>query len=246
MFNNIATASAIYVEVDGTALSQAVLSTLVEAVVDQHAHLPNMFTLQFFDPEMKLLDGANISPNQKIEIKSVTPSGRMVSLIRGEITSVEPVFEQEGIHLMVHGYDPAFHMYHTVRSRTFVNIKDSDLAEKVANDWNLKSVIEPTKIVYDHLIQHNQNDLAFLLQRAWRIGYECFVRNETLYFRKPQSNAQATLTLKFGGELLAFRPRMSSAEQVNEVIVRGWNQSEQKPIIGRAQTGKLFANTTRT
>lgn len=246
MFDQTETASVIFITVDGQSLDEKEGSGLIEVIVDQHAHLPNMFTIRLFDPDMTLLDGKKLSDGQIVEVKSKGGDDTLITLITGEITSVEPMFEEDGVSLVVRGYDRSFHMYHTVRSRTFVNVKDSDLAEKIAQEWNLKSVIEPTPLVHNHIFQHNQNDLAFLVQRAWRIGYECFVKGDTLYFRRPQSTAQPNLTLKWGFDLLTFRPRMSHAEQVNEVVVRGWDPATQKAIIGRAHTGKLFANTTRT
>ncbi len=84
------------------------------------------------------------------------------------------------------------------------------------------------------------------MQRAWRIGFECFVKDDCLYFQRPQPHNRPTVTLKWGFDLLTFRPRMAYTEQVNEVIVRGWDHNGGKPIIGRAQSGALFAKTPST
>jgi hypothetical protein len=120
-----------------------------------------------------------------------------------------------------------------------LNTKDSDLAEQVARNAGLQTEVDSTSTVYDHVFQHNQSDLALLMQRAWRIGYECFVSEGKLYFREPSSE-NANVTLSWGEDLLSFRPRMTLAEQVDEVIVRGWDVDKQETIVGQATSGRLY------
>ena len=45
------------------------------------------------------------------------------------------------------------------------------------------------------------------------------------------------MTLSIAADLLEFSPRLSSAGQVTEVIVRGWDPKEKKEVIGRAGLG---------
>jgi len=78
-----------------------------------------------------------------------------------------------------------------------------------------------------------------LMQRAWRIGYECFVDDGKLYFRRPPGGSART-TLTWGDDLLSFAPRMTLAEQVDEVIVKGWDVERQTPIVGQARSGRLY------
>ena len=235
--------SSLAITIDGQRLEEAEGSGLLEVVVDQHAHLPGMFLIRLFDPQLLLFTQNRLKASQTVEIISCDSTGKAVSLMRGETTSVEPTFESDGARLVVRGFDPSYHMYRLVRTRTFVNVKDSDLAEQIAQEWRLTPMVDTTTQVYEHVFQRNQNDLSFLLQRAWRIGFECFVKDDCLYFRRPQPHNRPTVTLKWGFDLLTFRPRMAYTEQVNEVIVRGWDHNGGKPIIGRSQSGTLFAKT---
>jgi len=141
--------------------------------------------------------------------------------------------------LVVRGYDVSHRLYRETRSRAFLNKKDSDLASEIAQAAGLQAQVDSTSTVYDHVYQHNQTDLEFLMQRAWRIGYECFVSDGTLYFRKPPSD-DASLTLTWGQSLLSFQPRMSLAEQVDEVVVKGWDVDKVETIVGKATNGKLY------
>jgi phage protein D len=126
-----------------------------------------------------------------------------------------------------------------VRSRAFLNKKDSDIAAEIARAAGLEADIETTATVYDHIYQHNQSDMDFLLQRAWRIGFECFVSQGKLTFRRPPERA-TPITLTWGGDLLTFAPRMTLAEQVDAVIVRGWDAEKQQAIVGQAKNGRLY------
>jgi hypothetical protein len=48
------------------------------------------------------------------------------------------------------------------------------------------------------------------------------------------------ITLKWGEDLKFFRPRMTLAEQVDEVMVRGWDPKKMEAIVGSASSGKLY------
>ena len=233
-------ASQIYLSIGGAEVSKSDMQELVEVVVDQHVHLPDFFTLRLHDNELKLLDSGPFELTKEIMIESATADGTKVTLFKGEITALEPVFK-EGMNaeLVVQGYDKSHRLFRNTRSKAYLNKKDSDLADEIARAAGLQADVEQTVTVYEHIFQHNQTDLSFLMQRAWRIGYECFVSDGKLVFRKPPTG-DAALALTWGQELLAFRPRLTLAEQVDEVIVKGWDIEKKDAITGRASKGKLY------
>lgn len=232
-----------HVTIGGKELHEIAGGQLVEVNVDQHVHLPSMFMVRFHDPGMKLLDGNKIDLTKSVEISSRTADNKLVKLMSGEITALEPEFGKGMVaELTVRGYDRSHRLYRERKSKTYLNIKDSDLAEQIAGTAKLKKMIDPTPTIYEHLYQHNQSDLSFLRQRAWRIGYECFVVEETLYFCKP-STKKAELTIAWGGDLLTFSPRVTLSEQVEEVWVKGWDVQKKEAILGRAMQGQLYPDT---
>jgi phage protein D/phage baseplate assembly protein gpV len=240
MLKPVQITSQIEVRVNGQELAHTVRQDLLEVIVDQHCHLPGMFTIRVLDPEFKLIDEGALDLTKEIEIKAETQAGQKVTLIKGEVTSLEPAFDEGMIaQLVVRGYDKSHRLYRQTRSKAHLNKKDSDLASEIAQLAGLQAEVQPTGIVYDHIFQHNQSDLAFLMQRAWRIGYECFVSGGKLFFRKPP-HGSANLKLTWGEDLITFSPRMNLAEQVSEVIVKGWDPQKQEPIVGRANRGNLY------
>ena len=228
------------IKIAGAVLPLDEQNLIVETIVDQHTHLPHMFTIRMYDPGMKLLDSKKFDLTKEVEISGITETGTKVKLIKGEITALEPEFQEGTVFvLVIRGYDKSHRLFRESKSQAFLNIKDSDLASQIAGEAGLSAQAEATTTVYDHLYQDNQSDLAFLMQRAWRIGYECFVDDGKLYFRKPPGSG-TTATLSWGEDLLSFFPSMTLAEQVDSVEVKGWDPKALKAILGKAQKGTLY------
>lgn len=239
-------ASQIKIKIDGSEVQPDVMANVLNLVVDQHVYLPDMFTIRVQDPDFELIDNGPFDLTKEIEISAENQEGASFDLIKGEITAIEPDF-QEGMlaRLVVRGYDKSHRLYRETKSRAHINKKDSDLAEEIGQAAGLQTEVESTSLVYDHIYQDNQTDLSFLRQRAWRIGFECFVADGKLYFRKPTSDS-SQLTLTWGQDLLSFHPRMTLAEQVDEVVVKGWDVDKQTPIVGRAERGHLYPDIEET
>jgi phage protein D len=101
----------------------------------------------------------------------------------------------------------------------------------------------------EYVAQNNQYDIEFLLARARRIGYVIFVKEEErekgkvvkprrLYFG-PSDTKQpglrlVTFELEWGISLIDFKPTLTTANQVKNVTVNGWDRKARKPISGKA------------
>lgn len=233
-------ASQIGIKIGGTSIQPDVSAQLVSAIVDQHAYLPGMFTLTFRDTSLTLLDSGPFDLTKPVIIEAEDEEANASKLIEGEITALEPVFREGMIaELVVRGFDKSHRLFRETKSIAYLNKKDSDLASDIAKAAGLKADVETTQTVYDHIFQHNQTDLAFLTQRAWRIGFECFVSDGKLVFRTPPP-AEGNASLTWGEDLLSFNPKMTLSEQADEVIVRGWDFQKKEAIVGRATSGALY------
>lgn len=240
MPENHALASQIALKLDGQKVDREVLEMVLEVSVDQHVHLPDMFVLQLNDPGLQILDSGPFDLTKEVDVTAENAEGEEKSLFKGELTALEPNFDQGmTATLTVRGYDKSHRLYRERKTQTFLNIKDSDIAERIANQGGLQTEIDETSAVYEHVFQHNQTDLEFLRARAARIGYQCFVSDEKLHFRKPVAGSAET-ELTWGDDLLSFSPRMTLAEQVDEVVVKGWDPENKEAITGQAQDGELY------
>ncbi len=233
--------SRIYVKLDGSEVERSVMKKLLEMTVDQATRLPDMFTLRFRDQGLELLDNGPFDLAKEIEIEAATEDGNKVQIFKGEITAVEPRF-QEGMvaEVIFRGYDKTLRLYRETKRRSFLNMKDSDIASKIAQDAGLQGDVESTNTVYEHVYQDNQTDLEFLMARAIRIGFEVCLADGKLHFRKPPAGASAAISLTWGSDLLSFEPRMTLADQVSEVVVKGWSVDRKEPLVGSSQNGQLY------
>jgi uncharacterized protein len=157
----------------------------------------------------------------------------------GEITGLEPEYTQNTIPIVVvRGHDLRHRLLRGRHTKSFLQMKDSDIAKQIALTRGLAAKATDSKVKLEYILQHNQTDWEFLQERAGRIGYEVMVENKTLYFRPPENAKSKILTLTYGEDLQEFLPRLSTMTQVEKVEVRGWIPKEKKEVIANATVGK--------
>jgi uncharacterized protein involved in type VI secretion and phage assembly len=212
------------------------MADLLEVVVDHSLHLPSMFTIRLFNHDMKWLRDETFREGKKVEIFYGERS--RFKLMSGKIAGLEPKLETAHPTLVVRGYDLSHKLYRGGYRRSFSQVSDSDLATRLAREAGLRpGNIDATSEVHEYFFQNNQTNAELLLERARRIGYELWVEDDALHFRKPSANG-APVQLAWGETLLSFRPRLSTSEQVNEVEVRGWDPKQKRAVVGRATRGQ--------
>lgn len=216
---------------------------ITEVRVSDYVEGASMFTVTLNNwhsdhQEYKRYDETLFKEGAKVEVK-IGFADQRKSLIKGEVTVLEPDFpEGEAPVLKVHGYDLLHRFRRGRKTRSFTKMKDSQIAERIASELTLTARVEDTQIIHDYVLQNNQTDIDFLLDRAKRIRYEVVVQGNTLHFRKVASDkAKGVVSLAYGGTLQSFYPRLSTMEQVSEVIVQGWDPTTKKAITGRARKG---------
>lgn len=227
--------SHISLKIEGTLATPEVMADLLQVTVDHSLHVPSMFTLRLLNHDMKWLRDETFREGKKLEIFFGERS--RFKLLSGKIAGLEPELGVEHPALLVRGYDLSHTLYRGRHRRSFTQVTDSDLAKKLAAEAGLKTgTIDDTSEVHEYVFQNNQTNAEFLLQRARRLGYELWVEDDALNFRKPSPNGQS-ISLAWGDTLRDFRPRLSTAEQVNEVQVSGWDPKNKRAVVGRATRG---------
>ena len=73
-----------------------------------------------------------------------------------------------------------------MKRRSFEHRKDSEIVQLIAKEHGLKSEVDDTKVVFDLIVQANQNDYQFIMDRAGLYGYIVYVDNDTLFFKAPK------------------------------------------------------------
>jgi len=234
------------IEVDGTALTKAVDQAVVSAFVDNCASLPDMFQVTFRDPHRTLLTEAKIKIGSNMKIRVITdsePGGQV--LVVGEVTALEAEHDADGTMSVVRGFDYAHRLFRGRVTKTYINVRYSDIARTVAQRAALEiGKIEDSPTIRPYVAQANINDWQFLRGLAEEIGFEVGCFDGKFDFRTPThaSGAMASgglhsddpTQLQLGKRLLRFRSIVTSAEQVSQVKVRGWDVAQKRALVGVA------------
>jgi len=224
----------LFIQVNGSYIPQDVMAHLDEAVIEDDLAQPAMFALRFNDPRLELVDGELFKLGSEVRLGATDIAGSAKPILIGEITALEPSLDQHDVALIVRGYDRSHRLLRGTYTRTFLKRTDEDIVGEIAREAGLKADIEPVGAQHDYVIQDNLTNLAFLRERAARIGYSVTVEGTTLRFRSAERTPPAAPSLQWGGTLLSFRARLTAAAQPNEVEVRGWDPLTKQAIVGRA------------
>ena len=231
---------------------------LKRTVVDTRLHLPDMFELTFEDTNNSVIEQTMVKIGSLVEVyggSSGTPKAEC--LIKGEVTSIEGEYHGLTIFTIIRGYEKSHRLQRSSRTRTFVDMKDSDIASKIAKESGFSpkdTDISDTKTTHRHVSQISQTDWDFLRGRAQEIGFEIGVAQGKFFFReastaKPSgiggalgaiAGAVASLAgggppkLTFQDNLQSFRPRRSAANIPSEVEVRVYDYEKADVVVGTA------------
>jgi phage protein D len=228
--------------VNGSELPDEAALDILELSVSDYVEGAGSFTISFNNwnsqtQEFKYVDGDLLAEGAKVEVKVGFVDDEK-SMMQGEVTALEPEFAAAAAPVLkIHGYD-LLHRYRRGRNtRTYTNMSDSEIAEKIASVFGLRKNVDQTEIKYDYVLQNNLSDIDFLLERARRIGFEVSIKDKTLNFRKKANDKDKLVSLDFGLTLTAFYPRLNTLSQVSEVVVQGWNPKTKEAISGEAAPG---------
>jgi len=169
-------------------------------------------------------------------------SGDKATIFKGEIVGIESAYKQGGDpKLSIRAFDKLHRLLRGKKSKTYQKQTDQDIASAIASKHGLSAVCGSSpKIKHDHVYQHNQTDLEFLRSRAARLGYSLWVEDTKMFFDAPKLDADSGLEFVLdqqpkggkGDKLKGFHGRMSNAQVVKKVTVRGWNPEKKEEIVG--------------
>jgi uncharacterized protein involved in type VI secretion and phage assembly len=235
--------SHIQLKIDRNPAPAELMRDLLSIEVHDSLHLPDMFVIRLRDPQVFWTNSPMLALGNRVEIAIPGPSGPK-KIFEGEITALEPSFltaaqngegrSTAGPTLLARGYDLSHRLHRDRKTRSFVQHSASDIAAKVGREADLKTQTDSSR-PYPYVLQSNQTDWEFLWQLARRIGFRVFVQEGVLHFcRDREKEKKEVVSLEWGINLIDFRAHLTTAEQVNEVVVRGWDPKAKREVVGRA------------
>ncbi len=224
---------------NGSELSGELLSAVEGVTLEDEINLPAMFTFKFntvdfFKGDWRGVDLKTFKVGDIVKISMGIDS--TVEMMTGEITALDYTFGDSS-YVEVRGYDRLHRLRFGTMRRSFKDMKDSDIASKVASDASLSPNVDDTGTIQPYIFQNNQTNYEFLLERANRIGYEMLVDDKKFIFRKSQEDKTPEVTLQYGIDLLNFSARIQTLTEGSKIEVRGWNVKDKEEITSTATKG---------
>ncbi len=180
-------------------------------------------------------------------------AGRMLSIMRGQISSLSPKFPESGQpSISVTALDGMFKLRDRkppAGQEKYLKLADYEIAQRVAARNNMKCKVTAEGEKHDLVIQKNQDDAQFLMERSKRIDFDCYVETDatsgedTLFFVKPTDGRDDSkirvYVLEWGTSLISFAPQLTLSRQVASVTVRAWDAANKAVLTYTATSTDL-------
>ncbi len=199
--------------------------------------------------DFKYSDQDLFNPGKQLELSmGYYGADPLLLMIKGEITSLTPNFPASGQPtLQISGLNVMQQFRKKQESHQYQGLTDSQIAQQVAGRLSVPIRLDPdasaNEQAHDYILQHNQYDILFLMERARRNGYDLVIEEEsgtsTLYFGPSLNISRRPYLLSWGKSLIQFQPHLTTANQVGSVTVRAWSTTDKKLIESTATRSEL-------
>lgn len=250
------------VEIDGEQLSPQTNGDVLNLKVRMDMENMTSFDMTIANPDggsagFKYSDSGAFDMGRQVHIK-MGYADRLISMVTGQITSMAPRFPQQGSStLTISGLDGMFRLKdrrpEEGEETKYTQKTDWQIAEIIAARNNLNIEVTRDGETHAEVVQKNQDDAQFLMERAKRIDFDCFLLTDpqssetTLYFIRPTDGRDASrirnFALRWGENLMSFMPTINVSEQVGQVTVRGWDPAAKQAIVASAGPDDLPQNS---
>jgi phage protein D/phage baseplate assembly protein gpV len=227
--------------IDGELAQDELYAAIEDIVVDSSMRMPSMCQITLNDDmSLKIIASDKFQIGALLEVMS-GEDGSGETLFNGEVTAIEPDFEGGGRALLViYAYDKSHRLHRGKHSRTFLAQTDKKIVEKMVAEADLTLNMVDTGVTHDFMLQNNQTNMEWILMRAEQLDYQFFVDvEEKLHFVPARQTRGSLPDLVWGDNLITFRPRLTTSNQVDKVILYGWDQLNKKEIKGEATPNGL-------
>lgn len=230
--------------IDGSPADAAIVESIMSVRVHQHLEFADAIEVKLSNDDLAWTDGEALTEGKKLAVKMGYMETEAVQVCAGEIVRRDCEFPTYGPSVVtVVALDREHRLKRGRLSRTFVDMKDSEIVAQIAGDAGLTADVEDSKVKHRYVFQCAQTNLSFIRERAMLLNYEVDVdrENKTISFKskcKPSESfsEDAKGDLHWGENLLRFSPRISTEQQVSKVVVKGWSMEKKETIEGTASS----------
>src|SRR5256712_10809623 len=167
--------------------------------------------------------------------------GVLKGVCKGEVSRLEAVVSPDGqSRLVVAGIDKGHAFDRGTVTKTYKNVKDSDLATQIAQRCGLSADVDDSVVVHDFVIQNNLSDYDFLMQRAALAGFRVYVDDRKLLFKKPKLGDPPAAKLVWRENIGRLIQEVNTFDQVSKITTSGWDPKNAREMTGPGKTGDEY------
>lgn len=207
------------------ALPMALVAAIRDVQVVDEINLPSMFSFTLSARSERgswqAVDLDVFSPGDEITIFLGLDSAQ--EMITGNVTAVEPSFAEYS-SVTIRGFDRMVRLRFGTHTRTFVGLGENEMVEQVARSAGLTAQLDGSPgTVNDYVLQNNQTNYDFLLQRCELLDYELLMNGTALVFRPSAEGTGPTRTLGYPRDLARIALNLKVPTQGDTVKVTGYD-----------------------
>ena len=193
------------------------------------------------DEQLNWLDGQVLDFGTEIVV-AMGASDARADLFTGRLSAFELKMDQGRTpEVSILAEDRLMDLRMTRRFKTYEDVSDADLVDQIALEHGLSGAAEVEGPSWPFVQQWNQSDLAFLRERARRLGADLWVEGNRLHMATRDRRPGERVTLIQGSNLIQVRLAADLAHQRSAVVVGGFDEVQQDAIDEEAGSEAVAA-----
>lgn len=179
-------------------------------------------TIKVSDPDLFFIDDNIYTESVAVKF-NVSMTDNSAFTFSGYISAIDINFPNQGIpEITIHCMDATYKMNNAPKTRTWKNVKISDVVTQVVRPYGYTLHIDDTIIKEESISQSNQTDIEFIKDLANKLiqPYNSFVSGSHFYFvarRMDYDPSKVISYRKNGFEILSFNPQITKESKKQEI-----------------------------
>lgn len=220
------------VQIGSATFSHNQSNGLQSVIMEDHVDMASVCSVTVSTAENQPTQSYKIGDKVSIKIQ------KSEELFSGELIAIDHSFQGKGSSsIILKCLDHSHRLARGRQTRFWNDMKDSDVVSEVGAESQLSVEVDPTSETHKYILQRNESNLGFLKRLAARNNCQLRVEPGKLLFKKASPAYTYNLNTKTG--LISLNISYNSADMVQNVVVRGWDITAKKEIVGKASAGDV-------
>ncbi|BDD01350.1 phage baseplate assembly protein V [Persicobacter psychrovividus] len=217
--------------------------TELDELIEQVCIYKNINQLNYADITLRNAIKNNKRQAQKIYAEMQTGDQIIISavdttateLFEGVLMSINHQFDQGESIIVLSIIDRAVKLKGNKNFRIFINKSDEEIIHQICDEQEISLQVDAITPSHEQLLQYQQTDWSFLLQRAKETG--CFIANNRgqLQIYQPHSSSLQTLEIIID-KYVKYDLSVTINQQIEGCAAYGWSADDQEMVESSTAT----------